>query len=88
MINSIYENIKLENKPEKIFFLILLLYSLFYLILHSLYVIGINLPTSNFSPELYRVTKDHSYAEFFQYQTLFGTCILIIITSIKDIKSF
>ena len=86
IISFVYKKIKLDNNPEKIIFLILFIFSLSYLFLHSLYVLGINLPKSHFSNELYRVTRDHSYAEFFQYQTLLGSCILILLTSLKDFK--
>ena len=71
-------DLKLEKIPERVIFAILFLFSMIFILLHSLYVIGINLPTSGFSKDLYRVNYDHSYAEFFQYVVLLGSCFLII----------
>ena len=79
-------DLKLENKPERVIFAIFFLFVMIFILLHSLYVIGINLPTSGFSKDLYRVTHDHSYAEFFQYVVLLGSCFLIIFISILDKK--
>ena len=79
-------DLKLEKIPERVIFAILFLFSMIFILLHSLHVIGINLPTSGFSKDLYRVTHDHSYAEFFQYVVLLGSCFLIIFISILDKK--
>lgn len=86
MINKIYSIVKLENKPEIVIFSILITYCLFYILLHGLYVIGIDIPSSQFSKDLYRVTFDHSYGEFFQYQLLLGCCIIIVLLSYYRLK--
>ena len=75
-----------ETKPELIFFSILFFYCIVFVILNSFQVLGINLPTSGFSKNLYRINYDHSYAEFFQYLMLLGTSFLIILIFINDKK--
>lgn len=74
-----------KSTLEKVLFLFFCIIVLLFLLIHGLSVLGININYHQ-SKELLRVTTDGSYAEYFQYMLLVGTCYFIILISFIEKK--
>ena len=80
-------DLTLKSKLEKTLFSFFAIIILFFIIIHSLSVLGVSV-NHYYSKDLLRITSDGSYAEYFQYMLLLGICYFIILISLIEKKYF
>lgn len=82
-----WHDLLLESIVEKALFSFFIFVTFIFVLIHSLSVLDFSVP-NYYSKDILRITSDGSYAEYFQYMLLVGTCYFIILISLIDKKYF
>ena len=82
-----WDDLLLESIVEKALFSFFIFVTFIFVLIHSLSVLDFSVP-NYYSKDILRITSDGSYAEYFQYMLLVGTCYFIILISLIDRKYF